>query len=69
MEVRVNFAYSRFNPLARAPGSYCIGDFWGRRAGLDVLGERKILVMARDRMQIVGRPASFLKIRTVKVGS
>ena len=62
MEVRVNFTYSRFIPLARAPGSYCIGDFWDRRAGLEILGERKILVIARDRMQIVGRPASSLKI-------
>jgi hypothetical protein len=59
MEVRVNFTYSRFIPLARAAGSYYVGDFGGRRTGLDFLGGKgKFSAITRNRMEIVGLPAS-----------
>jgi hypothetical protein len=49
--------------LARAAGSYCIGDFGGRRTGLDSFfwgggGEEKFHAITRNRMQVVGLPTS-----------
>jgi hypothetical protein len=46
----------RFTPEERAPGTHCIGGWFGPRAGLDDVEKRKLLTVQGLELRPLGRP-------------